>query len=153
MHVRKVLFLCSGNYYRSRYAEELFNHHARKVDLAWAAFSRGVAENGSTENVGSMSRFALAALQAKAIMPERMARYPRSCSLAHFDQAQLVIALKEAEHRPLIEQRFPEVADRVGYWNVDDIDIAEPKEALAMLDERVQELISMLQSGTPAAQR
>ena len=76
MHVRKVLFLCSGNYYRSRYAEELFNHHAREVDLAWAAFSRGLAEKGSTENVGPMSRFALAALQAKTIMPEGMARYP-----------------------------------------------------------------------------
>ncbi|MGM4967020.1 hypothetical protein AB7714_26215 [Tardiphaga sp. 1201_B9_N1_1] len=30
---RTVLFLCTGNYYRSRYAEELFNHLARRAGL------------------------------------------------------------------------------------------------------------------------
>ena len=27
-HEKTVLFLCTGNYYRSRFAEELFNHEA-----------------------------------------------------------------------------------------------------------------------------
>lgn len=137
-------FLCTGNYYRSRYAEELFNFRARSEGLAWRAFSRGVAEKGSPENVGPMSRFALEALQAKAIMPEGAARYPLSCTLADFDQAQLVIALKEAEHRPLIEHRFPEVANRVRYWHVDDVEFAHPTLALAMVDDRVRELILTL---------
>jgi len=38
-----VLFLCTGNYYRSRYAEELFNHLARAEGLSWRAISRGAA--------------------------------------------------------------------------------------------------------------
>jgi hypothetical protein len=29
-----------------------------------------------------------------------------------------VIALKEVEHRPLIERRFPGVASRVTYWQI-----------------------------------
>jgi protein-tyrosine phosphatase len=153
MGSNEILFLCTGNYYRSRYAEELFNFRARSEGLAWRAFSRGLAEKGSPENVGPMSRFALEALQTKAILPEGSARYPVSCSLADFDDAQLVIALKEAEHRPLIEQRFPEVADRVRYWHVDDVEFAHPTHALEMIDNRVEELISMLQSETPAAQR
>ena len=95
-----ILFLCTGNYYRSRYAEELFNHRAKIDGLAWRAFSRGVAETSSPENVGPMSQFALEALQAKAIVPEGLARYPQPCSLADFHLAELVIALKEAEHRP-----------------------------------------------------
>ncbi len=41
----RVLFLCTGNYYRSRYAEEIFNHQAGLEGLGWHAFSRGVAEN------------------------------------------------------------------------------------------------------------
>jgi hypothetical protein len=31
---RRVLSLCSGNYYRSRFCEEHFNHHAAAARLA-----------------------------------------------------------------------------------------------------------------------
>jgi protein-tyrosine phosphatase len=139
-----VLFLCTGNYYRSRYAEELFNHLASAEGLAWRAFSRGAAEKGSPDNVGPMSRFAHDALDAKGIAPEGATRDPRPCSLADFEKAQPVIALKEAEHRPLIERRFREVASRVTYWHVDDIEFAHPSIALAMIDDHVCELISTL---------
>src|SRR6185312_8984112 len=54
----RVLFLCTGNYYRSRYAEELFNHFAKIEGLDWRAFSRGATERGSPGNMGPMSRFA-----------------------------------------------------------------------------------------------
>jgi protein-tyrosine phosphatase len=91
-----------------------------------------------------MSRFALEALDAKAIVPEGETRSPRPCSLVDFDAAHLVIALKEAEHRPLIERRFPEVAHRVTYWHVDDVGLVHPSIALAMIDNHVHELISML---------
>src|SRR5215468_5409992 len=60
----------SGNYYRSRYAEELFNHLAAKEGLEWLAFSRGTAERDSPDNVGSISRFAREALEAKGIVPK-----------------------------------------------------------------------------------
>ena len=36
-----VLFLCTGNYYRSRFAESLFNSVAGKMGLPWRASSRG----------------------------------------------------------------------------------------------------------------
>jgi len=44
--MKKILFLCTGNYYRSRYAEEIFNHLAKREDLPWRAFSRGAARAG-----------------------------------------------------------------------------------------------------------
>jgi protein-tyrosine phosphatase len=141
---QRVLFLCTGNYYRSRYAEELFNYLARTEGLAWRAFSCGAAEKGSPDNFGPMSLFAREALAAKGIKPEGGLRNPRPCSLTGFDEAQLVIALKEAEHRPLIERRFPEVANRVIYWQVDDVAFVHPSIALAMIDNDVRELISAL---------
>jgi len=143
---KRVLFLCTGNYYRSRYAEEVFNHGAKGEGLRWRAFSRGVAERGSPDNVGPMSIFALQALEAKAIVPEGAARYPQLCSLSDFEQADLMIALKEAEHRPMLERRFPEFAAKVIFWHVDDVELTHPTIALAMIDERVHELISLLGS-------
>jgi len=141
---QRVLFLCAGNYYRSRYAEELFNYRAKAEGLEWRAFSCGASEKSYPENVGPMSRFALQALSAKAIVPEGSLRDPRSCCVADFDEADLVIALKEAEHRPLIERRFPGVANRITYWHVDDIEFVSPSFALAQIDNHVRELISTL---------
>ena len=41
--MKTVLFLCTGNYYRSRFAEILFNWHATQQELNWRADSRGLA--------------------------------------------------------------------------------------------------------------
>ena len=142
--MKRVLFLCTGNYYRSRYAEEIFNQIATVEGLAWCAFSCGAAEKGSPDNIGAMSIFVREALAAKGVTPEGGSRNPRSCSMADFDEAQFVVALKEAEHRPLIERHFPEVAARVIYWHVDDVGLVHPSIALAMIDDHVRELISTL---------
>ncbi|MBD3320550.1 MAG: hypothetical protein GF350_05575 [Chitinivibrionales bacterium] len=37
-----ILFLCTGNYYRSRFAEILFNTISGALELEWKAISRGV---------------------------------------------------------------------------------------------------------------
>jgi protein-tyrosine phosphatase len=154
MVTNHVLFLCTGNYYRSRYAEELFNHLAKKEGSSWRAFSRGAAERGSPANVGPLSRYALDALIAKGIAPEGAARGPQPCAPTDFDDATLVIALKEAEHRPLIERRFTQFADRVVYWHIDDIEFMQPSIALAMIDDQVQSLLLSLgsQARSPAVE-
>ena len=141
----QVLFLCTGNYYRSRYAEEVFNFRAGAESMAWRAFSRGLAEASSPENVGPMSPFALGALERRMIAPAGATRFPEPCSPADFDQASLIIALKEVEHRPMVERRFPHVAHRIEYWHVDDIEFAPAAVALAMIDREVEELIRRLQ--------
>ncbi|QOG20042.1 MULTISPECIES: low molecular weight phosphatase family protein [Bradyrhizobium] len=142
----RVLFLCTGNYYRSRYAEEIFNHRARREGLDWLSFSRAVAERLSPENVGPISRHALEALQAKGIAPGGGTRHPVLCTLDDFAQAGLVVALKDAEHRPMIERRFAGVAHRVEYWDVDDIEYLDAATALGKIDEHVGQLIGSLQS-------
>jgi protein-tyrosine phosphatase len=138
-----VLFLCTGNYYRSRFAEELFNHLAEQEDLPWRAFSRGSSERGTLENTGPISGFALEGLQALGISPKGADKFPQACSLADFSQADVVIGLKEAEHRSMIERHFPAVADRVLYWQVDDIDVAQPSDALPHLTQMVTNLIAI----------
>jgi len=141
---RRVLFLCTGNYYRSRYAEEVFNHHASREGLAWRAFSRALAERCSPENVGPMSPLAVKALLAKGICAGSAARNPIPCSLTDFDGVDLVVALKEAEHRPMLERRFHGISNPIEYWDVDDIEFVNPSTALPMIDNLVCGLIRNL---------
>ncbi len=86
------------------------------------------------------------ALRAKGISAEGAVRYPLPCTLADFEAAQLAVGLKEAEHRPLIEQRFPNLPNIIEYWDVDDIELASPSTALARIDDLIEKLISRLLS-------
>ena len=74
---KTVLFLCTGNFYRSRFAEILFNSVAGKMGLAWQASSRGLALERGVNNVGSMAESATTALKAMCIQADdAVARFP-----------------------------------------------------------------------------
>ena len=64
---KTVLFLCTGNYYRSRFAEVLFNSVAGKMGLPWQASSRGLALERGVNNVGPMAASAVTALEALGV--------------------------------------------------------------------------------------
>ena len=65
--VSTVLFLCTGNYYRSRFAEILFNSVAGKMRLPWRASSRGLALERGVNNVGPMAVSAVKALESRGL--------------------------------------------------------------------------------------
>ncbi|QQN66289.1 hypothetical protein JIR23_11665 [Bradyrhizobium diazoefficiens] len=46
----------------------------------------------------------------------------------------------------MIERRFAGVANRVEYWNVDDIEFLDPQTTPGKIDEMVGRLIGSLQS-------
>jgi protein-tyrosine phosphatase len=142
--VKTVLFLCTGNYYRSRFAEELFNHHAERAGLDWIAHSCGLALERGAHNVGPISRFALHALKELAITARGADRLPQQCTVDDLASADFVVAVKEAEHRPLIRERFAKWEHLPDYWNVHDIEDAPPTEALKWLAEEVQLLLTRL---------
>src|SRR5687767_11329503 len=103
--LKSVLFLCSGNYYRSRYAEILFNSVAAKFGLPWRAGSRGLALDWGVNSVGPMAASAIAALEKQGICAgEECARFPVQATVEELAQADLVIALKQVEHEPLLRE-------------------------------------------------
>ena len=53
--MKVVLFLCTGNYYRSRFAEELFDYLAPANCAGWVAASRGIAVDLGNNNVGPIA--------------------------------------------------------------------------------------------------
>lgn len=142
----RVLFLCTGNYYRSRFAEILFNDLAARSQLRWTAFSRALAIGRGAGNIGPISQHTRDACSARGILIEEPIAFPRAASQEDFATAMRVIALKESEHRHYIEQGFPDWAGRIQYWHVDDRDIAPPQEACAQIEKHVRELIADLRN-------
>jgi protein-tyrosine phosphatase len=140
--VNKILFLCTGNYYRSRYAEIVFNWHAEKLGLAWRADSRGL--DPDPRNPGPISRHTLAALEKRGIPVEPEIRFPIEASAADFCTSQHIVAVKEAEHRPLVERNFREWLAQVEFWHVHDLDCCGPEEAIPHLDRELAALIARL---------
>jgi protein-tyrosine phosphatase len=144
---KTVLFLCTGNYYRSRFAEILFNSLAEKHALPWRATSRGVAIEYGVNNVGPISADTLRQLQTLGIPADGYLRLPLQVTEKDLEQADLVVALKEAEHRPLLQSRYPAWTDRVEYWHVHDIDYGTVEEALAEIEREVTALAARLGRG------
>ncbi len=143
--IQTVLFLCTGNYYRSRFAEELFNHKAAASGVSWQAQSRALAIERGANNVGPLSAFALHGLAARGCSAKAAGRMPAQCAADDLATAHLVIALNEPEHRPLIRSRFPEWESRVRFWQVADVEYVRPETALDAIEQQIDALLSALQ--------
>ena len=142
--MKKILFLCTGNYYRSRFAEKLFNDLATRQNLNWQADSSGLALERGVNNVGAMSKYAVEALKQRGISITSEERFPKSPTAADFENFDLVIAVDELEHRPLMAERFPQWLESIQYWLIHDIDKTSPDEALGELEKKVGELVAEL---------
>ena len=139
---KQILFLCTGNYYRSRFAELYFNWHAPRRGLNWIADSRGLMLDGC--NYGPISRYTLDRLKEQGVGHDLDQRFPRPLIEADLIAANLVVAVKEAEHRPLVTAKFPAWADRIEYWHVHDLDCATPDDAFPQLESALASLLDRL---------
>jgi predicted translation initiation factor SUI1 len=141
--LKTVLFLCTGNYYRSRFAESLFNSVAGKMRLAWRASSRGLALEQGVNNVGPMAAAAVTALKSMGVRAgDDCARAPAQVTTDELERADRIVALKQAEHLPLLQEQFPAWAEKVEFWHVDDA-----PEALALIEREVMGFVARIIGG------
>jgi protein-tyrosine phosphatase len=139
-----ILFLCSGNYYRSRFAELIFNHLIASTTLAYRADSAGLWPDCRRYNPDDISADTVAALVARGVELPRSHRAPRDVTSVDISNAALTIALKEAEHRSIVVERFPTLLARVEFWHVHDLEDAPPSEAIPLIERNVRALIARL---------
>jgi protein-tyrosine phosphatase len=141
---RTVLFLCTGNYYRSRFAEMYFNHLAAARHLAWRAESRGLATELNHLLPGVISPLTCAALDRLGIELPPEHRPARRCSDADLESADLVVALNRPEHQPLLAARHPRFSGAVCFWDIRDRHDDPDNAALNELRIRIDRLIEQL---------
>jgi protein-tyrosine phosphatase len=140
---KTVLFLCTGNYYRSRFAEVLFNAVAGKMGLSWRGSSRGLALERGANNVGPMAVSAIEALEVLGICAgDECKRLPAQVTAEDLEAADRIIALKQDEHLPLLQERFGAWTERVEFWHVDDA-----PEVLGLIEREVLGLVGGILGG------
>jgi protein-tyrosine phosphatase len=143
MSAKTVVFICTANYYRSRFCEHWFNTQAEAKGLNWRATSRGL-RTWMADGYGPIANFTVDRLAAHGVLLDENIRLPISLSESDLENADLVVALKEGEHRAMMVEQFPAWADRIEYWHVDDIDCATADEALPMCETNVLALVERL---------
>ncbi len=136
--MRTILFLCTGNYYRSRFAEAVFNHEAERRALACRAISRGLAIHLAS---GDLSSITANALEKRGISLSHTGPTRCGAHLRDFTVGHRVIALDRAEHHPMMQRLYPHYADGIEYWEVPDVPVLEPEAALGQIEERVHALL------------
>jgi protein-tyrosine phosphatase len=135
---QRVLFICTGNFYRSRFAEAIFNYHAEQRQIPWIAFSRGLAIHLAE---GYLSTHTTEALNTRKI--ELRHTGPARIRLCEEDllQSNYCIAMDRSEHLQMMLNQFPTWANQIDYWDVSDIPYRSSTDALPEIELRVMQLL------------
>jgi hypothetical protein len=88
----------------------------------------------------------MAALLEMGISVDEYLRLPLKVTDDDFSSNHHIVAVKEQEHRPMIQRDFPSWLTKVEFWHVDDLDCCGPEEAIPHLNEEVTALLLKLRN-------
>ncbi|MBN1131136.1 MAG: hypothetical protein JXA71_19255 [Chitinispirillaceae bacterium] len=143
-----VLFLCTGNYYRSRFAEEYFNALCARQSLPHRAVSRGLAEEFERlKNPGLISADAVAELEKSGIPVKKPVRKPQKLSGNEVPLYDLIVCLDKKEHQPMVRKRNSLKGRKIIYWKIKDLGEAAAAKALPECRIMVDDLLQKIRSG------
>lgn len=143
--MKSLLFLCTGNYYRSRFSEEYFNYLAKAQRLPWHSYSRALLPHlENTGNEGPISIHTLMALEELNIPTVSDDRYPITATDEDFETCDLIIALDRTEHHPMVKQYFPQHEHNVKFFSIGDVHVETPLSAISRMTRTLDDLLTEL---------
>ena len=104
----KVLFVCSGNAYRSPVAEALLKKFKPEIDV----------DSAGTHIVIPTSEEAKKYL-ARENAEQYLKKVPEGLDSKQLGEYDLIVAMKP-RHKDAVLSRCPECADKIVVWNIDD---------------------------------
>ena len=145
--MQKILFLCTGNYYRSRFCEYFFNDLAIKQGANWQATSRGLNVDPKSGNIGAVSIYVIEALESLGIQVETsLLRNPMQVQPQDLENVDKVVAVDEAAHLPLVKTKLPQWQEKIEYWQVKDLGENPSESPLLQLQENINVLLNELRT-------
>ena len=136
----KVLFVCSGNSYRSPVAEALMKKHAPKgVEI----------DSAGTSPINYVSSHAREFLEKEDAV-QFLKKSPEGIDSKRLSDYDLIIAM-ELQHKFSVLRRCPQCADKVEVWNIDDPYDSTKEyecEVYKQIETKVQQLVTLLENHT-----
>lgn len=120
---KSVLFVCTGNYFRSRFAEAVFNYYFGDGKSEWKAFSRGLKLQNLTpaQRETHVSIYSIEKMEELQIPASFLDGQPTQIGQKDLDHSQIVIGLNQKEHAPMFQELFPNYDLRnIEFWDVPD---------------------------------
>ena len=104
----KILFVCSGNAYRSPVAEALLKKHKPEIEVDSAGVHPAIP-------ISEAAKRYLAEENALKYLKEA----PEGLDEKKLDEYNLIVAMKE-EHKTVVLSKCPECESMIVVWNIDD---------------------------------
>jgi len=131
----KVLFVCSGNAYRSPVAEALLKKLKPEIDVDSAGIHPAIPTSEAAK---------------KYLARENALRYlkrtPESLDRKKLDEYDLIVAMKQ-EHKKVVVSRCPECESKTVVWNIDDpyfLPNGYAEKIFKLIKDKVSELANSL---------
>jgi protein-tyrosine-phosphatase len=104
----KILFVCTGNSYRSPIAEALLKKVRGDLEV----------ESAGTQPAGMIAPNAKKFLDRENAL-EKLKRTPEGIDQKNLEEYDLIVAMKQ-NHKNEILRRHMQMEDRIEVWNIDD---------------------------------
>ena len=131
----KILFVCTGNSFRSPVAEALLKKLRGdiEVDSAGTHPASIVAPNAKR-------------LLERENASKKLKKTPEGIVQRNVEEYDLIVAMKE-EHRHYLVKEYPQLNEKILVWNIDDpylLPAGSDKRILKEIEEKVRELSTRL---------
>ena len=93
------------------------------------------------KNPGPVSEYTIQALIDRNVKGKNLERYPSPVEENDFLLYDKIIALSQAEHKPMLKSRFNGHHRKITYFEVGDLPLEEPKAAMQKLAKLIEQLV------------
>jgi len=127
----KILFVCTGNSYRSPVAETLLKQVREDLEV----------ESAGTHPAGMIASNAKKFLEKENAL-KNLKEAPEGIDQKNLEEYNLIIAMKQ-NHKNELLRRCPQIEDKIQVWNVDDpiyLPYGSDKEVFEEIKRKILEL-------------
>ena len=140
--MNNILFVCTGNIFRSRFAEEVFNHLCKINGVDATAFSAGLQVGRYKQRkIYWPAMNELERLKIEPLRSNEDSVHINDIDVSIYDQ---IICMDEEEHKPMVRSNERLSGFTFQYWNIVDMPKVPSDISLPKCYKKVESLIDQL---------